>query len=165
MNYTDAINPQHYEAVRAAIVKAVPEIMELKFGCEVHRYNHIEEKRVWKDGLLRMEHIHDGIKEVICGHFSEETALVRIDDKLGRAGAWMPFEVPRYLERDWKIIGRPIRLADVILAVHIRNGVEEVTTFRDKDFYNSRWNLRQDDLSQQSPQCIEFLHSLLCEIQ
>lgn len=54
---------------------------------------------------------------------------------------------------------RTIRLADCVLAMQLRP---------DNDFYTySRilllWNLRTDDLSKQSPACIDFLYSLLAD--
>lgn len=103
-----------YEQLRAKCNELLPDRLKLEFGCEVERYNHLEETRVWKDGFLRTEHVHDGIREVFCGQFAEDIALVRIDEKIG---AWMPFEVPRYLARDWKILGKPLTIEDVLRAL------------------------------------------------
>lgn len=82
---------------------------------------------------------------------------------------------------------RPIRLADVLLAIRrkeeteTKNLRERLDKFGGRSagveyplFYNAImaiahhsvnggefWKLDQDDLSQQSPECIDFLHSLL----
>jgi hypothetical protein len=65
-------------------------------------------------------------------------------------------------------VDRPIRLADVLLAMQ---GMNYVTIDPSGDFWISNtggrsklgesWDLRADDLSQQSPETIGFIHSLL----
>lgn len=67
----------------------------------------------------------------------------------------------------WKNKPLPVRLADVLLAVnydHLAPLAEERRE-RVKDLtvaeIVSRWNLRQDDLTEQSDECILFLSNLL----
>lgn len=81
-----------------------------------------------------------------------------------------------------KCLGRPVRLADVLLAIEekyqrrIANSIAfDITLQRDAnegDEYKSmlktalieilmRWNLRTDDLTAQSDECIAFLAELL----
>lgn len=55
---------------------------------------------------------------------------------------------------------RPIRLADVLLAMDEK--ADGYISFTEWHFFIfHRWNLRTDDLTQQSPECIAFIHSLL----
>lgn len=69
---------------------------------------------------------------------------------------------------------RTIRLADILLAIGEKIGlggdviaVDSDGTFHQEndvgDFSckNVNWNLRQDDLTKQSPECIDFLSELL----
>ena len=65
-------------------------------------------------------------------------------------------------------VGRPIRLADVLLAIGMRPrlqvGINEglgVMTTGDGTMLRATWNLRTDDLTKQSPKTIAFIHSLL----
>jgi hypothetical protein len=135
--------------IRAKCIEANPEIVELKYGCEVrgndkHRGT-VAGRMVWIGG----------------------TGLVVIDNcaALERQGL--------------KIIGRPIRLSDVLLAIN------EYSEFTDLNFVTQAgafgkylnlggarghkieataylWNLRRDDLTQQTPETISSIHSLLC---
>lgn len=76
---------------------------------------------------------------------------------------------------DAKLVSRPIRLADVLLAIEaehkfnsnpepaIAAKIDLVTNvYRQGVLLHERyWNLRADDLEQQSDETIAFLHSLL----
>ena len=69
----------------------------------------------------------------------------------------------RTLEGSWKSAGRPIRLADVVLAIK-SSDPSKMTVGRFKELCGdvcSRWNLRTDNLSQQSAETLKFLASLL----
>ena len=64
--------------------------------------------------------------------------------------------------------GRPIRLADVLLAiptlwVQPKTDVGNGTRFIHSGMANSgiSWNLRRDDLAEQSDECVAFLANLL----
>jgi hypothetical protein len=77
-------------------------------------------------------------------------------------------------EKDWTriTVDEPCRLADVLLAMDSNNVAVKDTgaiLVRDPETYNFGWekphpvwNLRTDDLTQQSPETIAFIHSLLC---
>jgi hypothetical protein len=63
---------------------------------------------------------------------------------------------------------RPIRLADVLLAINSAIVVMDNPTSEDAENYSYRimdtvmkWNWRKDDLTAQSDQCITFLANLL----
>jgi hypothetical protein len=67
----------------------------------------------------------------------------------------------------FKIIGRPIRLADVLLAigkVGLKAHINQDGYFPTKSGNTTTlnyWNLRTDDLTQQSDECIDFLYMIL----
>lgn len=75
---------------------------------------------------------------------------------------------------DIEILGRPIRLADVLLAIdkkyinsssnnHFRSKFEIINaSYEDGSFkHDAYWNLRNDSLTEQSPETIEFISNLL----
>jgi hypothetical protein len=78
------------------------------------------------------------------------------NDRLG-------YSVSKYIKR------YPIRLADVLLAIHKKAKIEEkgfvesLFSVEIDDLVNIHWNLRQDDLTQQSDECIDFLFKLYHE--
>jgi len=145
---------QKYEAVRKAVIAAVPEIMELKFGCEIKIFDKV--RRVVRFGL-------EPDKEYVWFEFQDSEPGFRK----------MMTKLELELMNDVKILGRPIRLADVLVAI----GKQPVPRYWcavdcDGDFYDMehegialsngyRWNLRQDNLSLQSLETIDFLHSIL----
>lgn len=64
----------------------------------------------------------------------------------------------------------PIRLADVLLALAFTTKAGNIAISRQGFFFDftkpndlmfSEWNLRKDDLLEQSPDCLEFLANLL----
>lgn len=88
------------------------------------------------------------------------------------------FRIPEsgYPGKNNKIIGRPIRLADVLLAIWKKtpSNKTKITVESDGQFLvfnpllNQRfakqtWNLLKDDLSQQSQETMEFLAGLLSD--
>lgn len=149
------MNLSKLQAIREAVIKAVPEILELKFGCEIFR-----------EGAQK--------KEFICGMFSDKVALVRVDE----LGTWMPFEIPMPpASQEWIVIGRPIRLADVMIAwAKRRADLVASPSFQKEGLCclvpapgcecpiapgYTYWNLRKDSLEDQSEETIEFLYKLL----
>ncbi len=143
---------QHIETIRKACIKANPSITELKFGC---RFFFKENNspcvylNTWKSYTYFM-----------YGH--PATPYLSHSIKTGE------FE-----EIPLEIIGRPITLADVLLAIsRSSNGrgyaVESDGTFMySEDIYRNhwvseyeRWNLTKP-LEQQSPNCLEFIANLL----
>jgi hypothetical protein len=145
------------EAIRQACIEANPEIVELKFGCEIE----------WK-----------GERAFLTG----DTYV--LGDVAGGSAVQKKFWVANRSIRgvdsfregngDWGIIGRPIRLCDVLLAID-KSVVKEAYSF--KMYANGYmwlenipdggtrqdaiYNLRADDLTQQSEECISFLYELL----
>lgn len=138
--------------IREKIVAAVPEIMELKFGCEIKR-----------EGASK--------REFFVGQFGDEFSIVRIDDK----GAWIPFTIPwPPKSQHFEILGRPIRLSDVLVAIGKQGKTFPFSIgFTRGDFISiipengtskqhAVWNCRKDSLDDQSPETLQFIHSILC---
>lgn len=128
------------QAVRKKVIKAVPGIMELKFGCNV-------QLKIRGDlGFIINSDFHGS---VIHWNFTiKETRCLKEDDL--------------------KILGRPITLADVLLAME-KAGLEMFTT----DSWNVEvssydvakilrlWNLSDNNLDNQSEEVWKFLNDVL----
>lgn len=128
---------QNLEIVRAAVIKAVPEILELKFGC-----------------VLLDTRFPDSLWTYV-GLRNDKTIMLWRDKSGYGFGKKEEFE----------ILGRPIRLADCIQAMSVRyknvfpNSVHKV----DEELLIplvEMWNLLDDDLNK-NPQCWDFLSELL----
>lgn len=91
---------------------------------------------------------------------------------------WDGKNTPQWLHRDWvapsTVDGRIVRLADVLLAIDKMDDIECGINSDGEFVYwkspkegggNYRrgpiWNLRKDSLSEQSPECWEFLNRIL----
>lgn len=137
-----------YEKLKQVIQQANPEIMELKFGCEIH-YE-----------MFPMRTIRTGI--AMYGVGNKEICVMHeglIPDFI-------------YEKRDLKkILGRPIRLADVLLALQSNTRIEKTVlmmnlpgTFAYSDAEHhviARWNLKNDNFEHQSDHTKQFLIELL----
>lgn len=136
---------QHIKEIREACIKANPSILDLTFGCEVDR-------GAGKD-----------IHEFVVGQFNDAIALVR-SSPYG-IGYFLPFEVPTDLVSSWKILGRPIRLADVFLAIETQLGSGKKIVWDARESLVKhvvrRWNLRADRVEDQSTETLAFLAELL----
>ena len=153
----------HLETITKAVHKAVPEILELKFGCE----------------LLREEHPGRHYKVIEDLGWGANTNKIWINS--------VPFgsmDLPREIEKDiitdrngekWRILGRPIRLADILetiektledCVVNTQGHLLELKSQTETGLITHEgtgiyWNLLNDDLTQQSPETLEFLAKLL----
>lgn len=132
------------DKLKKVIQEVNPEIMELKFGCELH---YVGKKGVflsWYDELGRV-------------------IDVLVDDLIDQ----------QHIE-EFEILGRPICLADVLLAFREADIPFSVTAIGcfvllkkdplksvQKDGANIRWNLKDNNLDNQSDECKKFLMDLL----
>jgi len=124
MTTQDKIN-----AIREACISVNPEIVELKFGCKV-RFGR------WGDS--------NRIYTVVSRH-EDKVFCVRDGKK----------SVDRItLTDDEIILGRPIRLADVLLAMDERIPIMKTVLY---------WNLCADDLNLQEEATINVIHNVLCK--
>lgn len=139
-----------YEIVREVCIKANPQIMTLEGGCIV--------KIWWIDHLadIRAGKEPDEISS-FCERSMSNNGHVE-----GQYWGIIEDNVTGTIE----ILGRPIRLADVLLAIASKDIMPILTLYRDDvtiDYHHksAEWLLRADDLSQQSPDTLIFLAELL----
>lgn len=137
---------ENLQKIKDACIKANPEIMELKFGCEV---------------LMQ---------------YSAETQIINTPKNEGKWFGITNYETAFNPEEVKEILGRPIRLADVLLAIHAKapENKTRITLESDGQFIQrldngsftepwarSNWNLKDDNLEHQSEECINFIAELL----
>ncbi len=129
------------ETIRRACIAANPSILDLVFGCKV--------KRALSEG--------GGFECSVIG-LDGNTALV----------SYAPYQ-ENYEGRHYdkiehlEIIGRPIRLADVLLAIKSPfyiNAYGQMESMG-KDNGGISWDLKHDDLNLQTQKTINFLYDLL----
>lgn len=165
-----------YEQLKQVIQAANPEIMELKFGCEVN----LDTGESYGFGEI--------VREIsICPKHKRwatcENNGFECSDEMENGFIIFTGNDEYYWERtvkkseikDYQILGRPIRLADVLLAlqnnVRTENGIRMMDikgTFALSDATNHvlmRWNPKDDNLDHQSEECKEFLIKLLVHEQ
>jgi len=156
----------NYTALVAYIVSVVPEIMELKAGCRFEWNND-----VWKVNCSRCE---DGIVFAFsCSGDAHDFGAAATSGNLWRY-KFDSFDVEKM--KDAKILGRPITLADVLLACNktIGNGSIGIRfdNARFVIFHNAGWNYpdtdgdfpkwdRRKPLSGQDKDVEKFLASIL----
>lgn len=140
------MNNEKYQQLKEVIQKAVPEIMELKFGCELSldlypKYN--DKKNAI--ALCRVIETH-----------KEDIEIKRIDTH-----SPIIWEKLNALN-DYEILGRPIRLADVALAIKKDLSPDRVS-MKNVGYILcfDKWNLKDNSLDNQSKECKEFLIKLL----
>ncbi len=157
--------------IREACVKVNPEIMELKFGCVV--------QRECDCGLVcksRVRYVQEGI-EYGNGKSRGVTIDHMEDSCMGVGVSIMVRDLPSSWNKEtwgYEIIGRDIRLSDVLYALHKNYGVShnmiisclDSGRFYDNDeghsyYLKNVWNLLKDRLEDQSDECISFLVDLL----
>lgn len=142
------------------IIKANPSILDLKFGCIIRKN---------KDHCITSEE-------------SEERPIFISISEYGSQFFWAKFdkyEAPQAIntdEFDIEIIGRPIRLSDV-LYMFLSHAISEWSVNSSGAFerwkyhgeplmwelkeYGPAWKMNQDDLSLQSEDTIDFLFNLI----
>lgn len=137
------------EAIRAACIKANPSIMDMEWGCEA---------RQGKDMYIILA------KNAI---YKNTSYLVRQKE----SGAVHDSSI---LGPNWHVLGRPIRLADVLLAIITKDPANRTRVIVESSGQfifcvfgdegkkaGPSWNLLKDSLTDQSPETIDFLYQLL----
>lgn len=143
---------QKHNEIREKIIAAVPEIVELKFGCC------IEDFMRGQAVIIDVQH-HEGESDTYTQYY----------DKIPKPEVYQsPFH-------NWEIIGREIRIADILFAIGKTDcpkhkAFNHLAVSMYGEFYNAdeksgkvlaTYNLRKDSLAD-NPQCWDFLHSILC---
>jgi hypothetical protein len=132
------------EEIRAACIASNPEIVELKFGCDI-RFALTEGGGSLATVLFRYD-----------GDYVTASYAKFHNNKAGM--------VSRHLNKI-EIIGRPIRLSDVLLALKEYTDASDTGKRINTERIVKRWNLRTDDLEAQSSETLSFIHSLICPKQ
>lgn len=131
---------EKYEQLKKVIQEVNPEIMELKFGCEIK----------WYDGQIT----------TVLKYNPKEASGGILDVMPLKGGENMVYA------NECMILGRPIHLADILLIygnipatgksyggmTELERGVMQIYT---------RWNLHDDNLDHQSDETKQFLIDLL----
>lgn len=148
---------KNLEKLKKAIIKEIPEIVELKFGCEIE----IE---------LTERHLYQHIKEVYLGESKGMNHYYYF--KNGKKGV---LRLAKYDEFEIiKIIGRPITLSDILRVLGKMPPREfplfvSVTGCFYEDYKNdmssvlAKWNLSKNNLDLQSKPTIDFLTEIICK--
>jgi len=139
-----------YEAVRAKIVEACPELIELSFGCKI---SWKREKDLLSKTFVFLDMTHDGIL-IVCLK----------NGVIGRRA--IPLD-------ECEILGHPIRLSHVLRAMNPNYLVDSHGLFwkftvggnpsYQVEYCKVTWELEKDNLSLQSPEVWDFLFKILCE--
>lgn len=146
---------QKIQAIREACIAVNPEIVELKFGCEVSFIN-----MIW----------------FFAGYGREDKGLTyMLTDGIVKNGK-QSYTTASSSDKDFKILGRPIRLSDVLLAIGKKSGyysIDSTGRFQvwkdvglrwcktaDKKFAIA-WNPLRDSLEDQEESTINFIHELI----
>lgn len=147
------------EAIRQACIRSNPEIVELKRGC-YFKWNH----DMWQVNCEKCEGL--------LFAFSCSGDKHSWPPEMGAGPHW-DYKYRHFNQEEqseFEIIGRPTRLADVLLAImHTEHHVcissnERFELLNEKGEWVQQfktWYLHNDDLSQQSPETIDFLYDLL----
>ena len=144
---------QKLKELTTEIQTILPEIMELKFGCEIKTKDDFYKvvNVISYISTNRVEHI-----KVLDQNYNQQIitgGLLRQD-------------------KDIKILGRPITLEDVLVVVigdnnppHEKEGIElehQIITITRGFWGVPRWKLNKP-LHEQSEELINYLHSLVCQ--
>lgn len=127
---------EHIEKIRKACIEANREIVELALGCEFERF----------DEIYR-----------ICGRKEKEGVYLVNDGKV-----WTKEMLE--MSRGITIIGRPIRLADVLNCLWLGEFDSEIMLKNEQEKCHQiciMWNLRNDSLTEQSDETLSFIANLL----
>lgn len=170
------------ETIRQACIKANPQILELGFGCELNVYYGEDINKREAILLEKGEHIADSFP----GGGEHQQDYVPYE-KVWLKEPYVDCEQCLDTDKDtnwviFEILGRPIRLADVLLAIQAGNWIEKNRTWSistsglffpyemvgagdewDKEMNGKRptWNLLKDRLEDQSDETLTFLAELL----
>ena len=121
---------EQIQFIREKAIKANPDILKLKFGClvctEDNMIHFVLGKEAYSEAIYTVIHSNDFAK----------------------------LHKYRLTPSKYAIIGRDIRLADVL---YIVNTID----YLQKDNVVCMWNLLKDSLDEQSPDTIDFIYNLL----
>lgn len=124
---------QQLELIRQKCIEVNPEILKLTFGCQIK-----ERGSIYID-----KYIDTGA------------------DKETGQDIYHTWYYPDGHFAEWEVVGRPIRLADVLLAHQAIKYETAMTKYYQIASVVEKWNLHKDDLTEQSDECVKFIADLL----
>lgn len=104
------------DPIKAKIQELCPDLMELKFGCEIHRifwYKSEADKKAGKIDWMETGHYEDGRRGTIIKDLRKSDYLPMWID----FGDQLEFNIGPDDIVSFEILGRPITLADVLRAI------------------------------------------------
>lgn len=128
--------------IRAKCIEANPDILKLEFGCW------IKNKKT-------------GSKWIYLGTDGEVVGIFDLDRELMAQPDWSDFQ------EEFKIIGRPIRLADILLAINKEHDSFMPHTKKEEMYFQYKreggfvWNLKAGDITLQSDETVDLVFNLL----
>ena len=166
---------QKIEAIRTACIEVNPRILDLKAGCDFK----IKKFKLKREGVAEVE--SELVNTVVDTNYDFDgerfhvRGIVYIDSGTSAyptiGERKVSFETFEESDRTgFEIIGRPVRLADVLNVLRVRGDkwYETHNSTTETVKYISliqeivcHWNLLQDDLTQQSEPTLDFIYSLL----
>ncbi len=155
------------EEIRKKCIEVNPEIVELKFGCLIKNPNKLLGTGILVEAdenekfISWQIHYPDMNDDIFCSFKSKN-----------RGTSWHKPITPNY-----EILGRPIRLADVLLAITMHDPIRYIAIsapgswleIKNGKYQNcmedgmQAWDLLKDSLTDQSDDCINFIHSLISQ--
>ena len=148
------------EQLSEKIKKAVPEIMELKFGCQV-KVNYPE----YEEGVGESQVYHQPSNSVIFKIADED--YVRNNDYEEFVGDFRNFDknyIGTIEDYSFEVLGRPISLEDVLMALEMKLyeefGIEDINNTSEEVGILKVWELGVP-LSEQSEEVINKLNEIL----
>lgn len=127
------------QSLTEKIQEACPELLELSFGCEIYR-----------KGATK--------REIVCGRFANELALVRVDE----LGAWIPFTVPMPpLSQEFEVIGHPVHLEHIVRTIQDNCHPEYVYEMNIASLLCFEKYYPSKPFTEQSPELYQWLASVL----
>lgn len=157
------MNGKKYQALKSKIIKANPEIVDLKFGCEIKGFSEALGRTFF------LEKGKDNSSEWIAVYPENGIKGNLLERPIYSISASFPAKI------EYEILGRPIRLADVLLAMQKLEDDDDDRNWvvnRFGEFLKDRedipavdvgmtWNLKKDDLDLQTDETKQFLINLL----
>jgi hypothetical protein len=141
--------PEQLDSIRAACMQANPAITALTFGCEIQWVPHLVE-RVISEPYIPAR---------IGRKLNREREQFVVVGSLDSPSVTRTVSVKSIAEKA-QVLGRPIGLADVLLAIQAKLGRPDA---RNPESWRviHLWNLRHDSLAAQSEACLACLSELL----
>jgi len=130
--------------IRAKCIEANEGIKALEFGC----------KATWKKPKNEHE-ATENVPAIVLTNYRNGT--LEIYSRFSNHKLWMTMGV--FASDLTDVIGRPIRLADVLIIVCY--GANKAITDTQILGAISYWDLRKDDLNEQDEATINFIHSII----